>query len=663
MLIKNKLLQKLIFGLLFCTSIQAKPDTIPVVNGKIDLTHVNLNHPIELKGNWDFYWQQFILPAQLDSAEQAKKLNVKHPGPWTKVQLSETQNCPAQGYATYRLRIKVPNKTQVYALKIHSIFTAYKIFINNTFVDGLGQIGKTKDSSIPQFQSKEIPIPVSYKDSCQTQELDLVLQVSNFHHRRAGLQQVIEFGKMDAVISQTQKTLVINLLLIGIILIIGLNHILMYALRRMDISNLIFGLLSMIMILRNISTGERIIIDFLPNLSWEMLVRLDNFSGFGTITVFSFYFFMSFKKDFPRVMFYLIMGVGILITGLVFFTKTWFYGQFRMIFEMYIGLGGLYLVFGVLLPAVFRKRPGGFITFLGMFLLYATAVNDVLVSMGVLNGTYIAPYGIAAFMILQSYLLTRKSAHALKDNQKLSAELKLEKVKLEERIQERTSELSKQTEELGKFQKVQERQNWINESLNHVNEIMRDNKDNLDLLADQLLAALIKRVDAIIGDMYFLVKTSEGDKLKLLAQFGLSAEAQISYLDINEGLVGKCFGTAKEEYFRELPKSYFTISSGLGSALPNALAIFPMVIDQKVIGVVEIATFKVLSDTHKDFIRKALANIAAQLNIVKLNTDNQRVLEEYKGYKEELERLSNDYLNLQEEYLELKENRFSSKSN
>jgi len=403
----------------------SEAQNVKMSNGFLDATHVNFtNNLIKLEGTCDFYWKEFIIPTSPDdSLPGFKKLVAPIPKPWTKIAISENSYLPAQGYGTYRFRIKVPNKNEVYGLKLRSIFTAYKLYVNEELVSTLGNVGKTKAESVPKFLTQEISLPVIKKDGVDSQTLDIVLHVSNFDHRRAGAQQPILFGTMEEVIDSTEDTLILNFFLIGIILIIGLNHLVMYALRRLDIANLLFGMLSIIMIFRNLSTEERVLAHWFPNMSWEMLVRLDNFSGFGTMSLFAFYFYYSFRKTFPKIMFYILAGTGGLITLLVFTTHAWFYGQFKMVFELYIGLGGLYLVLGVLLPAALKKHPGALISFIGMFLLYSTAVNDLLHSMGAINTAYIAPYGIAAFMVLQSYLHTKKSANALMDNLKLSKNL------------------------------------------------------------------------------------------------------------------------------------------------------------------------------------------------------------------------------------------------
>ena len=53
-----------------------------------------------------------------------------------------------------------------------------------------------------------------------------------------------------------------------------------------------------------------------------------------------------------------------------------------------------------------------------------------------------------------------------------------------------------------------------------------------------------------------------------------------------------------------------------------------MKIDELVIGVIEIASFKPITETHKTFLTKAIENIASQLNIVKMNDESHVLISE-----------------------------------
>lgn len=610
----------------------------------IDVTHVDWQStkPLKIEGYFDFYWKKFINPE--DSIFLQADNLAKVPGVWSKLSMANGTKLSADGYGTYQIKLVVPNKTEVYGLKMYSVFSAFKLWQNSKLLVEVGTLGKIKAESNPDFETLEIPIVVNEISDATHQDIILTFQVSNFFHRRAGLQKPMYFATMDKILGQTKDALVLNLLLIGIILVIGLNHVLMYLLRRLDISNLMFGLLCVIMILRNLSTGERILLHWFPNMDWELLVRLDNFSGFATIALVAFFFYYQFRKEFPKVMLYIIMGIGFVVTLLVFISKAWFYGQFRMVFELYILFGGLYLTFGVLLRSAIKGRDGALVSFVGMFLLYATAINDVLSSMGVIDTAFLAPYGLATFLMFQSFLLTRKSAIALKNNQKLSVELETEKELLESRINERTKELTSQANELGAHKLKQEEQNWISESVNQINEEMRKNKDNLEMLADQLLSILVKRVSGNLGALYFL----NNDHLKLLASYGLSDDLKEVEMGTKEGITGKVFSDAKAMYLDDLPENYFDISSGLGGAKPKSIAVIPMIVDEKVTGVVEVASFKTLSNIHRGFLERSMVIIASQLSILKLNAETKTLVEDYKNQEQEFREAQMELIVLRE---------------
>jgi hypothetical protein len=65
------------------------------------------------------------------------------------------------------------------------------------------------------------------------------------------------------------------------------------------------------------------------------------------------------------------------------------------------------------------------------------------------------------------------------------------------------------------------------------------------------------------------------------------------------------------------------------------LALIPMKIDETTIGVIEIASFHPFTAVNKEFLLTASENIAAQLNIVKMNNESQLLIESLKKLEEE----------------------------
>ncbi|RPH34392.1 MAG: GAF domain-containing protein [Bacteroidales bacterium] len=634
------MLRKTVLSFIFTVlaySLQANPNSNLSANkGVLNLGISNMldNTNLKLQGEWEFYWYQLYEPNDfIDSKKIEKPLYINVPKSWSSQKVNGNK-LPSTGYATYRLVVHKKPDTQksIYGLKVSTVFSNYKLWVNGKQVASVGSVAKTKEQSNPDFSYQDIPFVLDPADG-STENIEIVIQVSNFSHQRGGLHLPIYLGVYSNIIAATRWMDILNILIIGIILVIGINHLVLYFFRKQDLSNLYFGVVCLVMILRNISAGDRIITYIFPNINWEFLVKLDNFSGFGTIPLFALYFYMLFKDDFPRVIKNTIIYIGIAITLLVLVTPAIFYGKFRTFFELYILFGGLYLTFGVLLMSTIRKRPYALPTFLSMFILYATAINDVLSSMSIIQTAYIAPYGLVGFMLIQSITINKKSAGAINENELLSLQLTHEKENLEHKIEERTRELKQQHDELLKHQEKEQLQNWVNAGVAQVNEVLSQNKDDFNALSKNVLISLLKYLDAKLGAVYILNDENDDNPyLELVTDYGLSKEHknQHAMIPTNSGLVGATFTNNETQLLTDIPDNYLAISSGIGRATPKALLLVPLCFEEKVFGVIEIASFNAINTYELEFISKVAQSIANNLNTVKMNERNLKLIQQFK---------------------------------
>ena len=632
----KKLIGSLFFvGFVFIS--QAKTvDNFNARDGILDLGITNAldQSCIKLQGDWEFYWNNLYEPNDFKDLDKiAKPIYVKIPKSWTNYKINGNK-IPNKGYATYRVVVHKNSDTQrtIYGLKLSTIFSSYKIWVNGRLLSTVGKVGTSESSSEPGFRYCDIPFVLDPADG-PTDNIEIVFQISNFSHQRGGLHFPIYIGTYNNLVSETRWMDILNMVIIGIILVIGINHISLYYFRKEDRSNLYFGIVCIVMILRNISTGDRVITYFMPNINWELLYKLDNFSGFGTIPLFALFFYSLYKKDFPKIARNIILYIGMAITLLVLVTPAFIYGKIRTLFEIYILIGGLYLTFGVLLVATLRKRAYALPSFLGMFILYATAINDVLSSMGVIQTGYVAPFGLVAFMITQSIAINKKSASAINENEELSVQLTHEKENLESRIEERTSELQSQHDQLLKHQEKEQQQNWLNVGIAQINEAIAKDKNSYKKLCQNVLITMVKYLDTKLGAMYILNNDDINNPyLELVSDYGLSKDHKNSNLMIpaNSGLIGATFTNNEEQLITSLPENYFAINSGLGSSTPKALFILPLTFENNVLGVIELATFKELNDIEIEFARKVAISIAANLNTVKMNERNIQLIQQFK---------------------------------
>ncbi len=638
---KSKLALTLIF---LCAVLSATSNTnFSISKGILDLgtaSPVNLE-PIKLQGEWEFYWNQLLTPAQLsDSTIEKSSMFVPVPKSWVSYKI-DGEKLPNQGYATYRLVVKKRKDVDVtiYGLKVPSVFSSYKLWVNGKLITEVGTPDTNKETAKPQFKYQDVSFVLDPRvDS--TSNIDIVFNVVNYSHQRAGLQQPIYLSTFKQLTAETRFMDILNLIIVGIILVIGINHLNMFFFRRKDRSNLYFSIVCLVMIFRNITTGDRILAYIFPNINWELLVKLDNLSGFGTIPLFALFIYSLFKTDFPKRVMQTLIVLGTVISLLVILTPANTYGKFRLLYELYILVGGLYLTFGVLLVATFRRRSAALPTFIGMFLLYATAINDVLSSMGIIQTAYLAQYGLGTFMLLQSITITRKSAVAINQNEKLSVELTHEKETLEQRIEERTTQLQAQHDELIMHQEKEKIQTWVNNGIALVNEIISQNKSDFKMLSNRALVDMIKYVDARVGAMFLADKDAEGNQvLEMVANYGCGTDYKLANNVVypGNGLVGATFTDKEIRHITDVPDNYLKVSSGLGKSTPKSLLLIPMIYEEQAVGVVEIASFNEFTEAEINLLKRCADIIAGSIKTVRMNEENLNLIGQFKQQAELLQ--------------------------
>lgn len=129
----------------------------------------------------------------------------------------------------------------------------------------------------------------------------------------------------------------------------------------------------------------------------------------------------------------------------------------------------------------------------------------------------------------------------------------------------------------------------------------------------KFLQAVARQFQAGAGAFY-RVHNHETRRAVLEAGYAIpvSEKNQIAY-DAGDGLIGQLIVTGKPVYLDEIPDGYIKIISGLGSASPRYVFMCPVLYNNEVAGVLELASFTPLTPAQRKQVEEACQLIAEKI--------------------------------------------------
>ncbi len=221
----------------------------------------------------------------------------------------------------------------------------------------------------------------------------------------------------------------------------------------------------------------------------------------------------------------------------------------------------------------------------------------------------------------------------------LDTELKMlgEDDDLGKALLEMKKSLLKARQEEQKQEEEDKKRRWANEGIARFNDILRRNID-LETLAYKVISTLVDYLEANQGGLFTYHDAENGNEpyLKLLASYAYNRRKFVKKkIEIGEGLAGICAFEKKPIYMTDLPDDYIEITSGLGKAVPRNIFIVPLIAEEKIFGVLELASLTKFEKYQRDFILRIAETIAGTLNSVKISQQTERLLEESRMQAEE----------------------------
>ncbi|WP_320052575.1 GAF domain-containing protein [uncultured Acetobacteroides sp.] len=179
---------------------------------------------------------------------------------------------------------------------------------------------------------------------------------------------------------------------------------------------------------------------------------------------------------------------------------------------------------------------------------------------------------------------------------------------------------------------------WEVEGNTRINEIIRKENRSIKHLCDNTLREIISYSGAIQGGIFAIQGEREDEKyVEMVSCVAYNREKMMEKkLDITEGLIGRCIYEKAPILLSEIPQNYLAITSGLGDKRPDFLAIIPLLNNEEIVGVLEIASFKKFEAHTLEYLNKATESLASAIANVKINERTQKLLDQAKQFSEEM---------------------------
>ncbi|WP_106399038.1 HAMP domain-containing protein [Actinocorallia populi] len=198
--------------------------------------------------------------------------------------------------------------------------------------------------------------------------------------------------------------------------------------------------------------------------------------------------------------------------------------------------------------------------------------------------------------------------------------------------------------------RANQEQDWLKSSLASITDLMQGRRD-LSAVADLIMDELVPLVSAQYGAFYLAEESEDGPGLRLIASYGLPGDhGAPERVGLGQSLVGQAARSRRTIAVDDVPAGYL-VSSAAGGAVPASLIVLPILVEDQVLGVIEVAALHRFTDVQRAFLDQLMGTIGVNVNSILANVRTDELLDESQRLTAELQARSQELQVRQEELL------------
>jgi len=179
-------------------------------------------------------------------------------------------------------------------------------------------------------------------------------------------------------------------------------------------------------------------------------------------------------------------------------------------------------------------------------------------------------------------------------------------------------------------------QDWLKTNLARFTGMLQGQRE-LTTVGRMILSELAPLVNAQQGVIYQM-ETEESAGMVLLSAYASDdQDGHLRRIKSGEGLVGQCATEKKSMLISELPPDTVSVRSGLFNAVPKNVIVLPVLFEDRVKAVIELASLSAFTASHLAFLEQLTASIGIVLNSIEATMQTEGLLKQSQQLAAELQ--------------------------
>jgi HAMP domain-containing protein/CheY-like chemotaxis protein/signal transduction histidine kinase len=179
-------------------------------------------------------------------------------------------------------------------------------------------------------------------------------------------------------------------------------------------------------------------------------------------------------------------------------------------------------------------------------------------------------------------------------------------------------------------------QDWLKTNLARFTGMLQGQRD-LTTVGRMLLTELAPLVNAQQGVIYQMESEDSGTMVLLSAFADSDQDGHANRLHLGAGLVGQCAVEKHRMLITDVPEHAVPIRSGLFQAVPRSVIVLPILFEDRVKAVIELASLSVFTASHLSFLEQLTSSIGIVLNSIEATMQTEGLLKQSQQLATELQ--------------------------